>query len=229
MSGYAEPWVSMPACALPSVCRRDRQSSMPGMIWKDMGRGESVSYQCFYAWVQIEQSLCHLLDVAPKRWHFSGRIFWNSPSLPTEVFCGFRGLTVILVCYVGPWMGRIPFSSKTITHLQSVRCPEEGRDNWELHSVALMTRVVSHLCSLEGNNWNSKALICRMGPLWVLMRSWNCSKDQAKVSQWWELYSMHNEFYLSIWARCVGDSGLDPKCSVRGSRMILSSVPVWTI
>lgn len=96
----------------------------------------------FYAWVQIEQSLCHLLDVAPKRWHFSGRIFWNSPSLPTEAFCGFRGLTVMLVCYVGPWMGRIPFSSKTITHLQSVRCPEEGRDNWELHSVALMTRVV---------------------------------------------------------------------------------------
>lgn len=142
MSGYAEPWVSVPACALPSVCRRDRQFSMPGMIWKDMGRGESVSYQCFYAWVQIEQSLCHLLDVAPKRWHFSGRIFWNSPSLPTEAFCGFRGLTVMLVCYVGPWMGRIPFSSKTITHLQSVRCPEEGRDNWELHSVALMTRVV---------------------------------------------------------------------------------------
>lgn len=39
-------------------------------------------------------------------------------------------------------MGRIPFSSKAITHLQSVRYPEEGRDNRELDSVALMKSVV---------------------------------------------------------------------------------------
>lgn len=220
IAGYAEPSVSMPACALPSICRRDRQPSMPGIIWKDMGRGASVFYQCLYAWVQIEWRLCHLFDVAPKQWHFPGRIFWNSYSPPTEPFWGFRGLRMRLVYYVGTWVGRKLlnefkdsfFLADLSNIISSVLSPEEGREDWESDSVALMASVAIHAV-LSGITGIPMLSSVEWGP-WVLMRSWNCYKDWVKVFWWWELYPMHNEFYLRIWARCVGDEGLDPMCLI---------------